>query len=122
MSKRRHQHIEAMEITISNFLRLGVSLSAMVILIGVMMLFCSGNSGYPGTTFPVTITTIIQGLLALKPDAVILTGLLLLILTPAFRVGVSIITFIWEKDYLYVAITSVVLVILVIGFLLGKIA
>lgn len=38
----------------------------------------------------------------------ILAGLLLLILTPVFRVGISIITFLKEKDYLYTVITWVI--------------
>ena len=111
--------IAAMEITISNFLRIGVAVSAIVILIGLIMLLFLG-SGYPGNTFPISVPGIVQGLLLLKPDAVILSGLLLLVLTPVFRVGVSILVFAQEKDRLYVAITSIVFVILIISFWLGK--
>ncbi|MGB9809623.1 MAG: DUF1634 domain-containing protein, partial [Caldanaerobacter sp.] len=64
---------------------------------------------------------IIKGFLALKPYAVILTGLLLLILTPVFRVAVSIITFLYEKDYTYTFITTLVFIILIISFILGKV-
>ena len=61
-----------------------------------------------------------KGLLMAKPDAIILFGLFLLILTPIFRVGVSIILFFKEKDNLYVIITSFVFIILLLGLILGK--
>ena len=83
-----------------------------------MLLFL--GSGYPGNTFPISAPGIVQGLFLLKPYAVILSGLLLLVLTPVFRVGVSILVFAQEKDRLYVAITSIVFVILIISFWLGK--
>jgi uncharacterized membrane protein len=122
MSKNKpRKDLESMEITISNFLRIGVTGSAVVILIGLMLLLISGNSGYSGETFPTTVTAIIHGLFLLKPHAIILTGLLLLILTPVFRVMVSVLTFGRERDYLYVGITSIVFIVLIIGFLLGKI-
>jgi Predicted membrane protein len=91
-----------------------------VVGLGLLMLIIAGNSGYPGNSFPTSLIQIINGLIAFKPYAVILTGLLILILTPVFRVGISIVTFLKEKDYLYVIITSIVFIILIISFLLGK--
>ncbi|MED2647608.1 DUF1634 domain-containing protein, partial [Bacillus thuringiensis] len=58
--------------------------------------------------------------LAGKAYAIILLSLFLLILTPVFRVGVSLITFWIEKDTLYVIITGIVFTILMISFALGK--
>ncbi|HEX9060137.1 MAG TPA: DUF1634 domain-containing protein [Clostridia bacterium] len=112
--------IEGTEIFISKALRFGVVLSAIVIGLGLMLFFITGNSGYPGSTYPTSLFKIVSGLFLLKPYAVILTGLLLLILTPVFRVGISVIIFLKEKDYLYTVITSIVFIILVISFLLGK--
>lgn len=112
---------DTMELKISRFLRMGVITSAGVILIGLIMLLLSGKSGYPGENFPTTFTAIVRGLILLKPYAVILIGLLLLIFTPIFRVMVSILFFMRERDYLYVVITSVVFMILAGGLLLGKI-
>jgi uncharacterized protein len=48
------------------------------------------------------------------------SNLFLLVLTPIFRVGVSVILFLKEKDYLYVVITSLVFIILLLGLYLGK--
>lgn len=115
------KRIEAMEIVISNYLRIGVAISSIVILTGLLMFFVVRHSGYPMGHYPSSIGGIIKGLLVLKPDAIILTGLFLLILTPVFRVGLSIILFYKEKDYLYVAITAFVFIILLVGFFLGEV-
>ncbi|WP_423236894.1 DUF1634 domain-containing protein [Clostridium drakei] len=113
--------IEEMEIVISKFLKFGVLLSAFVIFIGFLMFLITGNSGYPGSTYPTGPISILKGALAFKSYAIILTGLMILIATPVFRVGVSIIVFAKEKDSLYVKITSFVFIILIISFILGKV-
>ncbi len=121
MSEENNSKIEEMEIIISNFLRIGVVLSAIIVFAGLLIFLISGNSGYSGDYFPTTPTEIFNGLLLLKPYAIILLGLIILILTPVFRVGVSILVFIKEKDFLYVKITSFVFLILIISFILGKV-
>lgn len=108
------------EIMISRSLQIGVLLSAAVILTGLLMFLITGKSGYPNGAFPTDFTDIVHGVFALKPYAVILTGLFLLILTPVFRVGVSVFLFIRERDFAYVGITALVFVILIISLLLGK--
>jgi uncharacterized membrane protein len=120
-NNQKNSRIENTEIFISNALRIGVILSAAIIGLGLILLIITGNSGYPGSSFPTSPVQIAEGLLLLKPYAVILAGVLILILTPVFRVGISIITFLKEKDYMYVAITSLVFIILMISFLLEKV-
>ena len=101
-------------------LRIGVLVSGLVILIGLILYLVAGESGYPADTYPTTLRGIIEGAGGLKPAAVILLGLFLLILTPVLRVGITILVFVKAKDYLYVGITSLVFVILIISLLLGK--
>ena len=113
--------IEDVEIIIGKLLQIGVLTSAAVILVGFVMFLVTGNSGYPGSTFPASLPEISTGVAAFKPYAIILLGLFILILTPVFRVGVSIIVFLKEKDYLYVKITAAVFIILLLSFLLGKV-
>lgn len=120
-SVKAKSNIEEVEIIISKSLQIGVLASAAVTLIGFLMFLITGSSGYAGNTFPTNLLVIFQGVAALKPYAIILTGLFILILTPVFRVGVSIIVFMKEKDYLYVKITAVVFAILIVSFLLGKV-
>lgn len=116
----KESRIGDVELAVSKLLRIGVVLSALVIIMGMLKLSITGDSGYVDNIYPTTITGVIEGLLALKSYAIIQTGLLLLILTPVFRVAVSILVFLKEKDYLYVGITSLVFVILIISFIIGK--
>lgn len=114
--------IENTELKIAKLLTAGVLLSAAIILVGLILYLVTGTGGYPGDTYPTSPIAILEGILALKPYAVILFGLLILVLTPFLRVGVSIIVFAKEKDRLYVIITAVVFLILVVSLVLGKAA
>jgi uncharacterized membrane protein len=113
--------IECTEIKIARILKAGVLVSAAIILTGLILYFATGTGGYAGDSFPTSPLLILQGIFALKPYAVILFGLLILVLTPFFRVGVSVIVFLKEKDKLYVVITSIVFIILIVSLILGKV-
>ncbi|MCJ8013974.1 DUF1634 domain-containing protein [Paenibacillus sp. KQZ6P-2] len=112
--------IQDVELAVSRWLRIGVIISAAVIVIGLILLFITGDSGYPGSFYPHTLSDILHGAVQLRPYAVITIGLILLILTPVLRVAISIWVFMREGDKLYVMITSIVLIILIISFVLGK--
>lgn len=116
-----NEKILTMELIISKALNIGVTISAIVILIGLLIFIITGKSGYPINYYPTSPGEILKGLISLKPYSVILTGLLLLMLTPIFRVVVSIIAFLHEKDYLYAGITTLVFIILIISYVLGKV-
>jgi uncharacterized membrane protein len=116
-----NNNAEQIESVISKSLKIGVILSAVITLVGFAMFLITGNSGYPDKFFPTDPLQIFAGVAALKPYAIILTGLMILILTPVLRVGISIILFLKEKDYKFTVITAVVFVILIISFLLGKV-
>jgi uncharacterized membrane protein len=97
----------------------GVMLSSFVILVGVVLSFFQAGSRQ-ALVFPHTLVEVWNGLLALQPVSVIALGLLLLLATPVIRVAASIIAFGLEHDRRYVVITSVVLGILIVSFLIGK--
>ncbi|HLW02483.1 MAG TPA: DUF1634 domain-containing protein [Ktedonobacterales bacterium] len=117
-------------------LRVGVFASAVLIALGVVLLFATQHTGYPGSfgnlaqlvqygpnrlsAFPNNPADVLAGLAQFKPYALIALGLLLLIATPVIRVAASVVIFALERDYAYVLITLFVLLILVISFLLGK--
>ena len=125
---------------ISWILRVGVSASAAFILLGVVLFLVTGATGYASslsmndvagllqegqsqqTSFPTGPGDVLAGLAQFKPYAFIALGLLLLIATPVIRVAASLVVFALERDYAYVFITLIVLVILVVSFLLGKAA
>jgi uncharacterized membrane protein len=103
----------------------GVATSAAVLIIGLVLLAITGQTGYgeplsarllltpEGTvTLPRTIGDVLRGALQLRPFAMIELGALLLIATPIFRVAASVLLFLAERDRLYAAITLVVLALL----------
>jgi uncharacterized membrane protein len=119
------------EIIISNLLRAGVMLSLLTIFVGVVVMFAH-HPDYlrssadlkrlttPGTAVPTTLAEIAQGLIALRGQAIVALGLLILIATPIFRVAVSISAFAIERDWTYMLITTTVLLVLLLSFFLGK--
>ncbi|WP_379130760.1 DUF1634 domain-containing protein [Paenibacillus sp. sgz500958] len=114
--------IGEVELIVSKVLRIGVLISASVILLGLLKLLVTGVGGYPEGTYPVTLGGMLQGVADFKAVAIMQSGLFLLILTPVLRVASSLVVFLKEKDYLYVGITLIVFCILIISFLLGKAA
>lgn len=114
------KEMNRVEDVIGRVMQVGVVLSAAVIVIGLLMLFISGKSGYPAGVHPTTFAAIGKGVAALKPYAIIMLGLFLLILTPALRVLVSIYAFWAMHDRMYVWITSLVMVILIIAMIIGR--
>jgi uncharacterized membrane protein len=111
-----------MTVIIGGVLQGGVIVSSAVILIGLLMLLLRSPqlSERYLATFPHTFGQIWTGLLGLHPQSIIALGLIMLILTPVMRVAISIVAFALEHDRLYVVITSIVLLILIAGFLLQK--
>jgi uncharacterized membrane protein YfcA len=92
----------------------GVLLSALVILLGILLLPTrpGGLTASRLLVFPFTWSALVSDLMQLHPQGIITLGLLLLIATPVLRVAVSIVTFVVEHDRKYIVITCVVLAIL----------
>jgi uncharacterized membrane protein len=105
---------------ISRSLMVGVLLSAVIVVVGFVLYAVSGTSGYPAGVWPVAIGQVLAGTVQGRPFAIVDFGLVLLILTPVFRVAVGIVGFAREHDPNMVAATSYVLCMLVLSFMLGK--
>src|SRR5947209_2831978 len=119
------QHFEQI---LGNLLRSGVILAAMVVLLGgVLFLVGHGNEITTNREFhsqPVDLRSpagIISDALALRSRGIIQLGLLLLIATPVARVLFSVYSFARQGDWIYVAITLLVLAVL-LGSLFGGLA
>jgi uncharacterized membrane protein len=111
------------EVIISRVLRGGVLLSAAIILLGVLLFYVralSSTGGFVDRPYPSSLAAVGAGLMRGDPLAVVALGLLALLATPVVRVAVSIVAFALEHDRRYIVITSLVLVILLISFFLGK--
>lgn len=117
---------QKLEILVGELLRAGVTLSAVVVSIGaVIYLFRHGSEPVSLRAFsgePVDFRTI-RGILGSVRTGhgrgIIQLGLLLLIATPIARVVLSVFGFAKERDHLYVALTSVVFVILMYSLLVS---
>jgi uncharacterized membrane protein len=114
-----------MQAVIGWVLRLGVIISMLIVIVGGVIYLCRhGNSiadyavfkGVPDFVHP---SGIINGILTNHGRAIIQAGIILLIATPVLRVLFSAIGFILEKDYLYTAITLLVLLIIFASMLSG---
>ncbi len=118
---------ERVEGVIGTLLRDGVILAAGVVLVGGIMYLTGHGLARPNFQFfrgePSDLHSvfgIVKGMCALHSRSIIQFGLLLLIATPIARVAFSIVAFAFERDRTYVAITSIVLVILMYSLLSGQ--
>jgi uncharacterized membrane protein len=114
-----------METEIGLMLRLGVTLSAAVVLVGAI-LFLRGERTLPDYThfhataeYLRTIHGVFHGLARFDAASVIQLGILLLVATPVVRVGLCVIGFARQRNRLYVSVSFLVLVILVYSLLSG---
>ncbi|NWJ47003.1 MAG: DUF1634 domain-containing protein [Chloroflexi bacterium] len=124
---------------LSVVLRAGVILSAIVISLGLCLFLVTGKSGYAyddlnpndggrymtlentsAEYFPSTPQKIWEGVLTLKPFAIITLGLIFLILTPVVNVALAALMFIRSRDLAFSLISLFVLFVLVFSFFLGK--
>jgi uncharacterized membrane protein len=112
------------EVILGNLLRVGVLISAAVVLWGACI-YLSRHAHEPAnyrvfrgepSDFR-TIRGVIQSVINGRGRGVIQLGLLLLIATPIARVSFSIVGFALERDRMYVAFTLIVLAILLYSLL-----
>jgi uncharacterized membrane protein len=116
-----------MQSLLSRVLRAGTVISISVVFIGgIIYLARHGQSianykvfnGIPD--FVQNPGAIMKGIFNLKGQAIIQFGIVLLIATPVVRVIFSAVGFILEKDYLYVAISLLVLSIIFFSMMTGR--
>lgn len=88
----KDEKVEKMELILAHTLRWGVLVCAVVILAGWIMM----------------------------SHKIIMSGLLILIFLPIARVFAATLIFFKQKDYIYIFLSSYVLVILLTSLLLGK--
>ena len=130
-----HDKTLQMELFIARLLRWGVILSFIIVAIGIGGVMITGQTGYSQIRlddvdsivqyhvhpdFPNTLGDVFGGVSNLKPYSIIVLGLLVLIAIPVMRVTVSVFAFAWERDWLYVAITAFVLIVLMLSFAIGE--
>ena len=110
---------QVVEEWIGNLLRVGVTLSAAVVLFGACVYLVRHGHEMPhyrafaGTPEDLrSVPGVWKNVLAFKGRGLIQLGLLLLIATPVARVAFSVVAFAIQRDRLYVVATLIVLAIL----------
>lgn len=112
---------------IGNLLRYGVWISLSVAFIGgIVYLIHNGNQIEDYSVFKENdrnifevIAAIYNGAIQGNGESLIFTGIILLFLTPVLRVLLSLFSFSLEKDYLYVGITLIVIMIIITSISFG---
>ena len=118
--------VSDLQLLIAHRLRLGVGLAAFIAAVGVIVyLIQHGADAMPDYTqfsytdpafHPADYTTpdgILSGIGEMNSRSWIQAGVIVLILTPVMRVVLSLFDFLRERDWLYAAITSVVLAVII---------
>ncbi|WP_413513665.1 DUF1634 domain-containing protein [Myroides odoratus] len=112
---------------IGNVLRYGV-LSALTVTIlgGIILLLKDSQQTVSFSTFVekdqnlfVVFKTILSGIKEWNGESIIFLGVLLLFLTPALRLVLSLFSFFLEKDTLYVIITLIVISVIILSLSFG---
>jgi uncharacterized membrane protein len=113
-----------MELIMGRLLQVGVLLSSTCVLLGGGLLLhehIRDRVDYRVfVSEPATLRTVhglVLGLRAGRPEAMIQLGVLLLIATPIARVVFALVSFVIERDRLYVGISVVILAVLIFGLL-----
>lgn len=127
-----HWENKDVDLFIGKLLRYGVILSCIVTTIGGILYVIQHHGSIPdyspipfGEDFPGvaqylrSFSSIFENVLAFDGAAIIQLGVIILIATPILRVAISVFAFLFEKDYLYVTITLIVLAIIIANMLLG---
>jgi uncharacterized membrane protein len=113
-----------LDVSVAVVLRIGVTVSAAVVILGGVLLgkqmfsavpdYTHFHPGDPGLR---SVMVIVQEAVNFTPKSVIQLGLLLLIATPVARVVLCVVGFARQHNTLYVAVSTVVLTILIFSFL-----
>lgn len=107
-------------------LRVGVLLTIVLALVGLAMRLAQPETGQPDLShFPAEVAqyvswaSLLQGLAAGKAAAVMQLAIAVLIATPLLRIACSLVAFVMARDWLYVAITAVVALIIASTIAMG---
>ena len=133
-AREMEEKVRAAELTISLVLRIGVTVSVAIFLVGLVVIFVhhpsfatfSGSLSYhtltdSGAQFPHSVAAVVSSLRAGEGRGIIVLGAVVLILTPILRVVVAMVSFAIEKDPAMTLVTLYVLLVLVASFFLAGI-
>jgi len=117
----------AVELLIAALLQLGVRISLVIVVTGTLLTFARhwdytfSQASLPplletGAVFPRTLAAVVAGIMTLDGPAIVVAGLIVLIATPLIVVATCLLAFIYHRDKVFMAISTVVLVILLFSY------
>jgi uncharacterized membrane protein len=124
--------LRRIENLISHVLRIGVTVSLLVVVLGTVISFIH-HPGYlkmpaalapltaPASDTPPTLHDVWTGALAWRGQSLVMVGLILLIATPVLRVAVSVAVFLIQRDRVFVLITLLVFALLMASYFVGAV-
>jgi uncharacterized membrane protein len=117
------------ELLISNLLRSGVVLSLTLVTFGMSLTFFHHPDYFSSAQAlqrltapergPHDLADVLADVMNARGQAFVMVGLLVLMATPVLRVALSLLVFSRQKDRAFVTVTSVVLGLLLLSFLVG---
>jgi uncharacterized membrane protein len=126
------EKVRKVEVVISLVLRVGVTVSVLVIAAGLGLMFAHHGDYLPirghfsyrqltsrSTPFPHSFSALGRSIAKGQGRGIIVLGVLILILTPVLRVAVGVVSFVYEKDPPMTLVTLYVLAVLVGSFFLA---
>ncbi len=102
---------------IHRILIVGLVVSASLFLVGLGLSLVEGQ---PLPTQAMAPGEALRQMLAMQPAGFLSLGLIVLIATPMLRVAGSVLVFAWQRDWRYVGITCLVLLVMIASVLLGR--
>jgi uncharacterized membrane protein len=109
--------LKRMEALVSTILRVGVLMSAALILFGLTLMIVTGDTSLPNGNMD--LDWLIMGDPFFAPSHILFLGFLTLIVTPVLRIVASIYIYTTLHDNAFATITTIVLFVLVVSFTLG---
>lgn len=130
-SEPLEQDAASPELLISNLLRSGVVLSLTLVTFGISLTFFHHPDYFSSAQAlqrltspergPHDLSDVLADAMNARGQAFVMVGLLVLMATPVLRVALSLLVFSRQKDRAFVTVTSVVLGLLLLSFLLGSV-
>jgi len=118
---------QRLEIAMGQMLRIGVTAAAIVVFIGGLLYICQASGPHPdysqfhrASAAGYHIASIFSGSLHFESKSLIELGILLLIATPICRVLFGVVGFSLLRDWLYTAVSALVLTVLLVSFFMKR--
>lgn len=114
---------KSIEAILGNLLRIGVVTAGSVVIVGAVLFLARHGFEIPSyhifkpDSFNFSdFRDLFKGIITFRSVSIMESGILLLIATPFLRVLFSVFAFAYEKDYMYVVFTIIVLLVLIFSF------